>query len=84
VWRQADEKAHERRRRMEGGQRQADARLADRSQKWLVDDFWAWRNQRDIDRWRKRQHDGVTSRFRGRPCWQLHEPQTNSQSVSSN
>jgi len=32
----------------------------------LWDDFWQWRNRRDIDAWHKRQNGQLRSRFRGR------------------
>jgi hypothetical protein len=33
----------------------------------LWEDFWKWRNRRDIEQWRQRQSGEIRSRFRGTP-----------------
>jgi hypothetical protein len=34
------------------------------------DDFWQWRDHRDIEQWNKRQRGEIRSRFRGRSRWE--------------
>lgn len=35
------------------------------------DDFWQWRDRRDIEQWRQRQRGKNKSRFRGRSKWDM-------------
>ena len=41
------------------------------------DDFWAWRDRRDIQQWRKRQRGAIKSRFRGTSRWDLQRQKSN-------
>ena len=47
------------------------------------DDFWSWRDRRDVDRWRLRQRGQIKSRFRGRSRWETSELQPDPPSSAS-